>query len=122
MSRTSQVTPRMESACSASALRRLANGPPASRQWPISPLVTETNLTWWPLAAHIEATPPTWISQSSGCAPKQMIRNLPSSGGAGAAATPRETMEVSRRGTDERFIRILFVELVLDYRIEETNP
>ena len=27
-------------------------------QWPISPFVTETNLTLWPRADHLAATPP----------------------------------------------------------------
>src|SRR5262249_23056434 len=57
------------------------NGPPASLQWPMSPLVTDTNLTWWPCVAHRMATPAALSSQSSGCAPKQRIRSFPSSGG-----------------------------------------
>src|SRR5207302_2749802 len=44
------------------------------------------NLTWWPLAAHIAATPPAFSSQSSGWAPKQMMRSLSSGGAAGRAA------------------------------------
>ena len=32
-------------AASTSALRRRASGPPACFQWPMSPLVTETNFT-----------------------------------------------------------------------------
>src|SRR5262249_56600427 len=43
------------------------------------------NLTWCPFAAHIAPTPPARSSQSSGWAPKQMTRNLPSSGGAALA-------------------------------------
>ena len=47
--------PSSRAARSTSALRRRARGPPASRQWPMSPLVTETNLTWCPFAAHSRA-------------------------------------------------------------------
>src|SRR5438552_4164308 len=52
----------------------------------MSPLVTETNLTWCPLAAHRAAAPAAFSSQSSGWAPKQMMRSLPSSGGMGGRA------------------------------------
>src|SRR5262245_4865513 len=78
MSRISTVIPSMPLAFSTSCLRLRANGPPASRQWPMSPLVTETNLTWCPLAAHKAPVPEACSSQSSGCAPKAMIRSLPS--------------------------------------------
>src|SRR5436309_989659 len=47
-------------------------------QWPMSPFVQETNLTWWPCSAHLALVPPALSSQSSGCAPKTMMRNLPS--------------------------------------------
>jgi len=35
-----------------------------------------------------------------------MIRNFPSSGGAGAAATLKQTSKEIRKGTDEHFMRI----------------
>src|SRR6478736_10334 len=75
----------------------------------MSPLVTETSLTWWPLAAHIAAVPPAASSQSSGCAPKQIIRSLPSSGGTDPAR-PSDVDAASREKIREAFIR--FVGLV----------
>src|SRR5881398_3023667 len=45
MSSTSVSMPKILAAASTSPLRRAASGPPASLQCPISPLVTETNLT-----------------------------------------------------------------------------
>jgi hypothetical protein len=41
-----------------------------------SPFVVETNLTLCPAAAHFAATPPALNSQSSGCAPNAIIRNV----------------------------------------------
>ena len=60
-------------ASSASARRRIASWPPPSVMWPASPLVTATNRTLWPSAAHLAATPAARMSQSSGCAPIAMI-------------------------------------------------
>src|SRR6266576_6251288 len=63
----------------------------------MSPLVTETNLTLCPFAAHRVATPPALISQSSGCAPKQMMRSLPSLAVAGSAAVSKRVEMGSSR-------------------------
>src|SRR6516162_2290098 len=52
----------------------------------MSPLVHETNLTWWPVAAHFAPTPPSAHSQSSGWAPNAMMRSLPSCGASMSAA------------------------------------
>ena len=71
--------PRTLAASLTSAVRRWASGPPAISAWPMSPLVTETNFTWWPWAAQSAAVPAALSSQSSGWAPKTMMRSLPSS-------------------------------------------
>src|SRR5574340_1062541 len=68
--------PRRRPASSASARRRLASAPPPWLWCPASPLVTETNLTAWPMAANLAAVPAARLSQSSGCAPKAMTRSL----------------------------------------------
>src|SRR6266542_1684480 len=83
----------------------------------MSPLVTETNLTLCPFAAHMAATPPAWSSQSSGWAPKQMMRILPSRAVAGSAAVSKHVeLEISRvpraavnQENDEYFIRGLSI-------------
>src|SRR5437016_99600 len=60
----------------ASSRRRLASAPPPSVWCPASPLVTETNLTRWPIWANKAAVPAARMSQSSGWAPNAMTRIL----------------------------------------------
>ena len=80
--------------------RRWASGPPAICQWPMSPLVTEQNITWWPCLAHFGPDAAGLYSASSGCAPNTMMRSLPSSGGSAAdtgAARLRQAKRVRQR-------------------------
>ena len=67
----------------------------------MSPFVTETNFTWWPRAAHFAATPPPKISQSSGWAPKAMIRIFPSCDGGTVG------------GSESDWTFIVFIEVLL---------
>src|SRR5439155_1114957 len=69
-------------------------------EWPMSPLVTDTHLTLWPRAAHFAATPAVSSSQSSGCAPKVMMRSLPSAAAAGPtqAAVATNAAKAARAG------------------------
>src|SRR5262245_24094925 len=76
LSRHTLVTPRIFPHLASSAARRRASGPPAMAKWPTSPFVRATNLTAWPLAAHLAAVPAATYSQSSGWAPKTMMRIL----------------------------------------------
>ena len=67
--------------------------------WPASPFVTARNFTWWPRAAQRAAVPPAWMSQSSGWAPKAMIRSFALAGpcsAPAAAATARAAMKKCR--------------------------
>src|SRR5712691_3496011 len=100
LSSTSVSMPRMRAACWASDRRRMARGPPAITEWPMSPLVTDTHLNLWPRAAHFAATPAVSSSQSSGCAPKVMMRSLPSAAAAGLAqaAVATNAVRAARAG------------------------
>ena len=58
MSSTSVSIPRISAHRLTSAVRRRARIAPAIWWWPMSPLVTLTNLTLWPSLAHRAAVPP----------------------------------------------------------------
>src|SRR5262245_55574500 len=85
-------------------------------QCPISPLVTETNLTLCPAAAHLAAHPAAFSSQSSGCAPNAITRSLPSlgvsaacgrqnAGACGCAAGCGGCATTSGRNADQRMTK-----------------
>src|SRR6185503_2434402 len=88
--RTSYAMPARRADSAASPRRRAARIPPPCSWWPALPLVRETNFTAWPAAAHRAAVPPALMSQSSGCAPKQMTRTGSAAGEGRAASTRRE--------------------------------
>ena len=83
----------------ASARRRMASWPPPCSWWPASPLVTETKRTLAPAATHLAATPPARMSQSSGCAPKAMMRKGSS---APSGADSRADDSTSRHDHNQR--------------------
>ena len=68
------IDPQDLGAAFTSAVRRRARMAPAISWWPMSPLVTLTNLTLYPSLTQRAAVPPAASSQSSGWAPKTMIR------------------------------------------------
>jgi len=66
-------------ASAASARRRRARAPPPLGLMAGVAVGDATNLTWWPRAATCRVPPAFW-SQSSGCAPKAMMRSVPLAG------------------------------------------